>query len=66
MADIYNEPIILSIGVEQECFGAIILAGFGVGLYKDVAQTSEKLISVIDKVKPDRETSQKYERLFQV
>jgi len=66
MADVYNKPIVLPGGEDQECLGAAILAGVGVGLYKDAIEASNKAIPVVDRLEPMRENREKYERLYRV
>lgn len=66
MADVYNKPIILLGGEEQECLGSAILASVGTGLYRDSAEACERMVSTIERLEPVRENNEKYERLFRV
>jgi len=66
MADVYNKPILLPGGEEQECLGAAILAGVGVGLYRDAIQASDQMIPILDRAEPKDENLEKYSRLFKV
>lgn len=66
MADVYRKPVTSLRGEEQECLGAAILAGTGIGLYRDAAEASEKLVTVAERSEPRKETMPKYERLFRI
>ncbi|MHA1834917.1 MAG: xylulokinase [Candidatus Baldrarchaeia archaeon] len=66
MADIYGKPIILPRGEEQECLGAVILAGLGIKLYKNSDEACKRLIPTVDKLKPKKENREKYEKLFRI
>lgn len=66
MADVYNKPIAFPSGEEQECLGDVILAGLGVGLYKDAVKASDELISVVDRLMPNKENYEIYTKLFNV
>jgi len=66
MADVYNKPIAFPSGEEQECLGDVILAGLGIGLYKDAVKASDELISVVERLTPNKENYEKYSKLFNV
>lgn len=66
MADVYRKPVITLRGEEQECLGAAILAGTGVGLYRDAAEASKKLVTMTGKSEPEEENAARYERVFRI
>jgi len=66
MADVYRKPIVMLGGEEQECLGAAILAGTGIGLYRDATEASDKLVTITDKLEPNKKNIEKYERLFKL
>ena len=66
MADIYNKKILLPAGSEQECFGAVILAGYGAKIYSDITKTVKELIPIIDIKEPKKENVEKYSKLFKI
>lgn len=49
---------------ESEAIGNSILAGFGVGIYKDMAEAAQKVIKIERIVEPRREYAQRYADLF--
>jgi len=66
MADVYNKPIAFPSGEEQECLGAVILAGLGIGLYRDAVQAGDELVSIVDRLRPKKENLEKYSKLFKI
>ncbi|MDH5795515.1 MAG: FGGY-family carbohydrate kinase, partial [Candidatus Bathyarchaeota archaeon] len=66
MADIYRKPVVSLRGEEQECLGAAILAGTGVGLYRDAAEASENLVTIAERSEPKTENVERYEKLFRI
>jgi len=49
---------------ESEAIGNSILAGFGVGIYKDMQEAARKVIKIERVVEPRREYAQRYADLF--
>ena len=66
MTDIYNKPVILTSGEEQECLGSVILASVAVGLYKDATEACKRMISMVERLEPIKENNNKYERLLKI
>jgi len=66
MSDVYNKPVILLSGEEQECLGSAMLAGVGAGLFKDSVGACERMTSTVERLEPVKENSEKYERLLKV
>ncbi len=66
MTDIYNKPVILTSGEEQECLGSVILASVAVGLYKDATEACKRMISIVERLEPIKENNNKYERLLKI
>jgi xylulokinase len=66
-ADIFNRPIYSTAPVEAAAIGAAILAGKGVGVFSDVAQTSQELARWSDLViYPAPENARYYEESYRV
>ena len=51
---------------EAGCFGAAILAGVGVGLFKDFVSPIEEIVKVIERNEPKDEYRKRYDDLFQI
>ncbi|TET06974.1 MAG: xylulokinase [Candidatus Atribacteria bacterium] len=49
---------------EDPSFGAGLLGGIGIGLYKDFEDAVEKCVKIRDKVKPDKIIQKKYKKIF--
>lgn len=64
IADILQEPLYRLNTNETETLGAALLAGMGVGLIKDPNQITSSMISYDDGIKPCKENSDTYEKLF--
>jgi xylulokinase len=66
-ADIFNRPIYCTAPVEAAAIGAAILAGKGVGVFSDVAITSQGLARWSDQViYPAPENARYYEKSYRV
>ncbi len=66
MADIFQGNTVRLVSEEGPAYGAAILAGTGVGLYKDVTTACKKIIREDEKsfLKPDRKNSAVYDRFY--
>ncbi|MBA7525502.1 Xylulose kinase [subsurface metagenome] len=51
---------------EDASFGAGLLGGIGIGLYKDSEDAVNKCIKIKDIVKPDKANHKKYEKIFTI
>jgi xylulokinase len=49
-ADILEQPVVRNLTAEQACLGAAIVAGIGVGLYKDAWTASQELVHYDDRI----------------
>jgi xylulokinase len=49
-ADILEQPVVRNLASEQACLGAAILAGIGVGLYKDARTAAQELVRYDDRI----------------
>jgi len=66
-ADIFNRPIYCTANLEAAAIGAAILAGNGVGIFSDIAQTSQELASWSNKITyPAPENARYYEQSYRV
>jgi sugar (pentulose or hexulose) kinase len=51
---------------ESEAIGNSILAGFGVGIYKDMVKAADRVIKIEKVVEPIRENVERYKKFFQL
>ena len=49
---------------EDPSFGAGLLGGIGIGLYKDFEDAVKKCVKIKDKVRPDKTIQKKYKKIF--
>ncbi|MCX8171100.1 MAG: xylulokinase [Candidatus Bathyarchaeota archaeon] len=63
-ADIFNSRV-LKVGVEEDpAFGAALLAGIGVGVYRDFKEACEKTIKFTAVKHPNEERAKIYDRIY--
>ncbi|MEA2087495.1 MAG: xylulokinase [Candidatus Caldatribacteriota bacterium] len=66
-ADIFNKEISMTQSIEQAAMGAAILAGVGVGIYKDVEDGCKKVVKLKEeKIKPIPENVDIYHKQFEI
>src|SRR5665648_201276 len=66
-ADIFNKEISITQSIEQAAMGAAILAGVGVGIYKDVEDGCKKVVKLKEeKIKPIPENVDIYNQQFKI
>jgi len=66
-AGIFNEEISMTQSIEQAAMGAAILAGVGVGIYKDVEDGCKKVVKLKrGKIKPIPENVDIYHKQFEI
>jgi len=66
LANIYGRKLLLPRTVgEATCCGAAIAAGVGMGLFADYQEGVSRISRVKDECLPDRDSHQRYKRLFQ-
>ena len=66
-ADIFNKEISMTQSIEQAAMGAAILAGVGVGIYKDVEDGCKKVVKLKEeKIKPIPENVDIYNQQFKI
>jgi len=66
-ADIFNKEVFTTQSVEQAAMGAAILAGVGVGIYKDVEEGCKKIVKLKEeKIKPIPENVNIYHKQFEI
>jgi sugar (pentulose or hexulose) kinase len=65
-ADILNKDILLVNHEEGGVLGAAILAGTGVGIFKDPINAIENIVKVTKRIKPRHESHEKYIKLYNV
>jgi xylulokinase len=66
-ADVFNKEVFSTQSVEQAAMGAAILAGVGVGLYKDVEEGCKKVVKYRgEKIQPIPENVHIYNQRFKI
>ena len=66
-ADIFNKEISMTQSIEQAAMGTAILAGVGVGIYKDVEEGCKKAVKLKEeKIKPIPENVDIYHKQFEI
>ena len=66
-ADVFNKEISMTQSTEQAAMGAAILAGVGVGIYKDVGDGCRKVVKLKEeKIKPIPENVDIYNQQFKI
>ena len=66
LADVFNTEVVTVNSGEGPAFGAAILAGVGVGLYRSVEDASDDLIQVVSSTQPNKENTGRYEDCYGV
>jgi xylulokinase len=64
IADVLGKPVIALSGAHTEVLGAAVLAGFGVGLYPDLAEATARVAEAGTQFEPSRAANEVYNRLF--
>ncbi|MDI6871136.1 MAG: xylulokinase [Bacillota bacterium] len=65
-ADVYRKTIVTLKNFEGGVVGAAILAGLGVGVYKDASEAVQRVVSLEARYEPDAERAAHYERAYRV
>ncbi len=65
MANVLGIPVEVIESEEGPGYGGAILAAVGCGEYASVEEAADKLVKVVDVVKPDAELTAKYEKRYQ-
>jgi len=63
-ADIFNAEVVKTEVEEEAAFGAALLAGMGVGVYRDLEEASEKTIRIVSSESPNEERVKIYEKYY--
>lgn len=66
LSDVYSCEVKTTVSNEGPSFGAAILAGVGVGIYRSVEDACEELIKARSVYKPIAENTGKYEKVYEV
>lgn len=64
LSDVLGLPVHVPVIKEATAFGAALLAGKGIGLYSDVAETARKLVKIEERYEPDQSNHQIYKELY--
>jgi xylulokinase len=66
LADIFNEEVNLINIEEGPAFGAALIAGVGVGAYKNLPEAVNSIIKIREKIIPDKKNAQIYSEYYQL
>lgn len=64
MADVLGLPVKVPVVKEATALGAAILAGYGVGIYKDISATARELVQWDKTYAPNMENNAVYEEMY--
>jgi xylulokinase len=65
-ADVSGKKVKVPKVKESEAIGNSILAGFGVGIYKDMVEAADRVVKVENVVEPRREYFDRYQAIFRI
>ena len=65
-ADIFNHPVVTINVDEGPAFGAAIIAGVGVGVYKSFSEATDNIIKVSNQIKPIKKNVKIYDEFYQI
>lgn len=65
LADVMGLPVKVPVVKEATALGAAILAGYGVGIYKDIAETAHRVVHIERTFEPDMENHKIYLDLYE-
>ena len=65
-ADVSGKKVKVPKVKESEAIGNSILAGFGVGIYKDMVDAADRVVKVEKVVEPRREYFERYQAIFRI
>jgi xylulokinase len=63
-ADVTGKPIVLTESMEQACLGAAIVAGAGIGLFKNLQEASRSMVKIRKRFEPDPANTKLYEEYY--
>lgn len=66
LADVTNLPVKVPAVKEATALGASILAGYGVGIYQDIAQSARRIAKIERTFTPNTENHAVYEKIYPV
>ncbi len=64
LSDVLGLPVKVPVVREATALGAAILAGYGVGIYKDISEASRRLVKWAEVYQPNQKNHEIYEKLF--
>ena len=65
-ADIFNHPVVTINVDEGPAFGAAIIAGVGVGVYKSFSEATDNIIKVSNQIEPIKKNVKIYDEFYQI
>ena len=64
LSDVLGLPVKVPVVKEATALGTAILAGYGIGLYKDISETARNLVVWENTYKPDKNNHKKYNEIY--
>ena len=65
-ADITGKRVVITKAREEACLGAAIVAGVGIGLFRDVQEASSQMVATDAQFEPNKANTEKYESVYQL
>jgi D-xylulose kinase len=63
-ADITGKPVIITKAQEEACLGAAIVAGAGVGIFKDLQEASIQMVEIKARFEPNLKNTDAYDAIY--
>jgi xylulokinase len=63
-ADVTGKPVVLTESMEQACLGAAIVAGAGIGLFKNLQDASRSMVKIRKRFEPNPENHIRYAEYY--
>ncbi len=64
LSDVLGLPVKVPVVKEATALGTAILAGYGIGLYKDISETARNLVIWENTYQPDKKNHKKYNEIY--
>ncbi len=65
LSDVLGLPVKVPVVKEATALGTAILAGYGIGLYKDISKTAQDLVVWEKTYQPDKKNHKKYNEMYE-
>mgnify|MGYP001045511526 CR=1 FL=1 len=66
IANVTGKPVTTLVSEESTCIGAIMLAGVGVGVYREMEKAADEILTPSSRIKPQIKIQNVYDRFFPI